>query len=168
MTVASERVGCTTDSDPVRADRDERIFVLLRSRARHPELWVRPLEGWHRIEDGWRWTARRFALEVALPQAPAVEFALRFTVPEVVLAAGSPVRMTCRCGQTPAGSISCDAAETIEFRGRFPQAAAPGSVLRLDFEIGSSFHPAGDERELGVIVPVIEAANLNGIPFRIS
>ena len=168
MVIASEHLGCTTDSDPVRADRDERIFMLLRSRTRHPELWVRPLGGWHEIENGWRWTARVFAIEVVLPPAPTAEFALRFTIPEVVIAAGAPVVMTCRCEGALAGSISCDQAETIEFRGRFPENTPPGSVLRLEFEVESAFAPAGDERELGVIVPVIEAANLHGIPFRVS
>ena len=105
---------------------------------------------------------------LVLPPAPTAEFALRFTVPEVVLAAGKPVGMTCRCEGALAGSISCDQAETIEFRGRFPENTPPGSVLRLEFEVVSRFRAEGDARELGVIVPVIEAANLHGIPFRIS
>jgi len=169
MVAASERAGCTVDSDPVRADRDQRMFVLLRSRTRHPELWVRPMEGWHAVETGWRWTARRFALEVSLPAAQRTsEFALRFTIPEVVLAAGSPVRMTCHSTGKLLGSISCDRAETIEFRGRFPQDTAPGTMLRLDFEVESKFAPQGDARELGVIVPTTEFANTHGIPFRIS
>jgi hypothetical protein len=166
--VASQRVGCTSDSDPVRADRDERIFVLLRSRTRHPELWVRPLEGWHAVETGWRWTARRFGLEVALPQSATAEFALRFTVPDVVLAAGAPVRMTCCSEGMLLGTISCEAAETIEFRGRFPEGTPPGAVLRLEFEVESGFRPEGDTRDLGVIVPVLESRNTQGIPFRIS
>ncbi len=143
--------------------------MLLRSRTRHPELWVRPLEGWHHVENGWRWTARRFALEVVLPAEQSTsEFALRFTVPEVVLAARAPVLMSCRNNGALLGSISCNAVETIEFRGRFPQATPPGAKLRLDFEVESEFRPSGDTRDLGVIVPVIEARNTEGIPFRIS
>lgn len=168
---AEKRVGCAVDSDPVNPAADERTFVLLRSRARHPELLVRPLEGWHAPEDGWRWTAKRFSLEVALPTAQSTaEFALRFTVPGVVLAAGAPLRLTCRCGESPLGSISCDTPQTIEFRGRFPEATPPGAVLRLEFEVHSSFQAPGDARDLGVIVPLAGEgqSHTQRIPFRIS
>jgi len=166
---ASERTGCASASDPVRAEADERMFVLLRSRTRSPELWVRPLAGWHAVETGWRWTARRFALEVVLPAGQTTsEFALRFTIPEVVLAAGSPVRLSCHHAGMPLGGIACDAAETIEFRGRFPRDTAPGAILRLDFSVESAYAPPGDARELGVIVPVADSRNTHGIPFRIS
>jgi 2-polyprenyl-3-methyl-5-hydroxy-6-metoxy-1,4-benzoquinol methylase len=171
LVMAETRVGCAVDSDPVDAAADERIFVLLRSRARHPELLVRPLEGWHEVESGWRWTARRFALEVALPTAePAAEFALRFTVPEVVLSAGAPVRLACRSGESLLGSISCEEAGTIEFRGRFPEGTPPGAVLRLDFEVESAYQAPGDARDLGVIVPLAGAGqrHTERIPFRIS
>ena len=168
---AEKRVGCAVNSDPVDPAADERAFVLLRSRARHPELLVRPLEGWHEVEDGWRWTAKRFSLEVALPTAQSTaEFALRFTVPEVVLAAGAPLRLTCRCGRALLGSISCEAPETIEFRGRFPEGTQPGAVLRLEFEVHSSYHAPGDARDLGVIVPLAPDGqrHTERIPFRIS
>jgi 2-polyprenyl-3-methyl-5-hydroxy-6-metoxy-1,4-benzoquinol methylase len=169
--VASEkRVGCAVDSDPVHADADERMFVLLRSRARHPELLVRPLKGWYGVEDGWRWTAKRFSLEVVLPAAQSTaEFALRFTVPEAVVAS-APLRLTCRCGGKPLGTITCATPETIEFRGRFPEDTAPGAVLHLEFEVESSFQAPGDARELGVIVPLADAAqrHTDRIPFRIS
>jgi 2-polyprenyl-3-methyl-5-hydroxy-6-metoxy-1,4-benzoquinol methylase len=168
---AEKRVGCAVDSDPVDPAADERAFLLLRSRARHPELLVRPLAGWHGVEDGWRWTAKRFSLEVALPTAQSTaEFALRFTVPDVVLASGAPVRLFCRCGNALLGSISCDAPETIEFRGRFPRETPPGAVLRLEFEVESSYQAPGDARDLGVIVPLAAAAqrNTERIPFRIS
>jgi len=144
------------------------MFILLHSRMRNPELWVRALEGWHQIENGWRWTAKHFALEVALPLELAAEFALRFTVPELVLAAATPIRLRCRHAGELLGAISCDTAETLEFRGRFPQGLTPGAVLRLDFEVESDFAPPGDARELGVIVPVVESRNTEGIPFRIS
>jgi len=169
MVAASQRVGCTTDSDPVRADTDERIFLLLHSRVRNPELFVAPRDGWHAIESGWRWTAKRFTLDVALPMAHSTaEFALRFTVPQVVIDAGSPVRLVCRSGDAELGAISCDAAETIEFRGRFPKDSQPGARLLLEFTVESRFAAPGDSRDLGVIVPVIESAHTHGVPFRIS
>jgi hypothetical protein len=56
--------GQTTDSDPVRPDRDERVFCLLKSR--YGQLAnVTILEGWHQPEEsGWRWTQREFSARV--------------------------------------------------------------------------------------------------------
>jgi hypothetical protein len=88
----------------------------------------------------------------------------------VVLAGGAPLRLTCRCGESPLGSISCDTPETIEFRGRFPEATPPGAVLRLEFEVHSSYQAPGDARDLGVIVPLAGEGqrHTQRIPFRIS
>jgi tRNA (mo5U34)-methyltransferase len=56
--------GDTIHSDPVRPDRDERVFCYLQSR--HDRLAnVELLEGWHESEEtGWRWTAREFSARV--------------------------------------------------------------------------------------------------------
>jgi len=171
--VGAKRIGCAVDSDPVNPAADERMFVLAKSRTRHPELDVRPLDGWYAVEnDAWRWTAKRFALQVTLPESGrASEFALRFTVPEVVLAGGGKVRLACWIGGEHAGTISCEAAETIEFRGRFPANVPRGSAVRLDFSVDGAFEgSAADRRELGVIVPLLDSSQRNTarIPFRIS
>jgi tRNA (mo5U34)-methyltransferase len=166
MIVSHRRLGCTSGSEPVDPAADERIFVLCKSRTRHPALHVRTLDGWHAIEsDALRWAARRFALEVTLPE-PAREFALRFFVPEPALAAG-PIRVSCRIGGLPVGSITCDRTEGLEFRGRFPSAE---TTQRLDFTVESSFHPPGDSRDLGICVPLLDASHRNTqrLPFRIS
>ena len=166
MIVSHRRLGCTSGSDPVNPAADERIFVLARSRTRHPALHLRALDGWHGIEnDVLRWTARRFALEVTLPE-PAREFALRFFAPGAALAAG-PLRVSCRIGGLPVGSITCDRTDDLEFRGRFP---SPEIKQRLEFLVESNFHPPGDSRDLGICVPLLDASHRNTqrIPFRIS
>ncbi|HLJ44474.1 MAG TPA: methyltransferase domain-containing protein [Bryobacteraceae bacterium] len=171
MVVAQSRLGCTEESDPVRGEADERIFLLAKSRVRHPELHVRALDGWYEAEqDAFRWTAKRFALEAALPLSePAREFALRFFVPEVVAASG-PVRLSCSIRGEAAGAIHCGSAEELEFRGRFPAGTDAGATVRLDFTVESLFRAAGDDRELGVCVPLLDAGqrHLQRIPFRIS
>jgi SAM-dependent methyltransferase len=65
----SVSLGDTSLSDPVRLDRDERTFCLLRSRYnRLANLEL--LDGWHESEEtGWRWTGRDFAARVRDPQA---------------------------------------------------------------------------------------------------
>jgi tRNA (mo5U34)-methyltransferase len=173
MLIAQERVGQLFNSDPVRPDADERMFVLLKSRVRHPELYVRILRGWHVPEEdaNWRWTAKAFALEVVPPAEGALsEFALRIQVPEALLVGGAPVRVTCTIEGTAAGSVTCTQAETLEFRGRFPE-LAERRAIQLDFTVESGYTPSGgDLRDLGVIVPLLETspANRSRIPFRIS
>ncbi len=166
MVMSHRRLGCPIASDPVRPESDERVFILAKSRIRHPGLHVRPLEGWHPAEnDEFRWTAKRFALEVAVPER-ACEFALRFMVPEA-LAASGPVRLSCTISGQPAGAITCDSPETLEFRGRFPVEA---DTYRLDFTVESRFRPAGDARDLGICVPLLghSQPHTHRIPFRIS
>jgi hypothetical protein len=167
-----ERIGPRLNSDPVRPEADERMFVLLKSRTRHPDLFVRPLHGWYAPENAaWRWTAKTFALEVVPPADGALsEFALRFEVPDLLLEAQRQVRVTCSIEGNPAGTITCTKPETLEFRGRFPDFSTRRAI-QLDFQVESSYAPApGDVRELGVIVPLLEESpgNRHRIPFRIS
>jgi len=167
----SERTGPRSNSDPVHPEADERMFVLLKSRPRHPGLLVRALHGWYAPEnDAWRWTAKIFSLEVVPPADGALsEFALRFQVPGQLLESQDRVRVTCTIEGSPAGTITCTRPETLEFRGRFPDLSARRAI-QLDFHVESSYTPAGDVRELGIIVPLLEKSpgNSDRIPFRIS
>ena len=172
MVFGHERVGATSHSDPVHADADERMFVLLKSRPRHPDMQVRPLYGWHAPEDNaWRWTARSFGLEVTPPAGAAIsEFALRFEVPAAVLEGGGRVSLSCDIEGNPAGSITCTSPESLEFRGRFPHLLSDRPI-RLDFNVESGYTPPnGEERDLGVIVPLLAESpgNAHRIPFRVS
>jgi tRNA (mo5U34)-methyltransferase len=172
MVRGHKRLGQRLNSDPVNPEADERMFVLLKSRPRHPNLFVRVLHGWHAVEnDAWRWTAKSFGLEVTPPaEGPLSEFALRFEVPERILETDGEVRVTCTIDGCLAGTVTCTKPETLEFRGRFPHLAAR-RAMQLDFTVESSYTPAaGDVRELGVIVPLLEKSpgNRDRIPFRIS
>jgi len=167
-----ERIGPRQNSDPVHPQADERMFVLLKSRPRHPDLLVRALHGWYAPEnEQWRWTAKNFALEVVPPADGALsEFALRFQVPQPLLEAQGRVRVTCTIEGYPAGTITCTKPETLEFRGRFANLSTR-RAMQLDFHVESSYSPAaGDVRELGVIVPLLDKSpgNSHRIPFRVS
>ncbi|HXN46629.1 MAG TPA: hypothetical protein VN893_08300 [Bryobacteraceae bacterium] len=166
-----ERVGQKLNSNPIQPEADERMFVLLKSRIRHPDLLVRALHGWHAPEhDAWRWTARNFALEVVPPAHRALsEFALRLEVPESLLHVQDRVQVICSIEGSPAGAITCAKAERLEFRGRFPNLSTRRAI-QLDFTVVSSYSPPGDARDLGVIVPLLERSpgNTDRIPFRVS
>ena len=167
-----ERVGEVLNSDPARPEADERMFVLLKSRSRYPELLVRPAYGWFEPENSaWRWTAKGFGLEVIPPaEAALAEFALRIEIPAPVLERNNQVRVICTIEGEPAGAVTCTKAETLEFRGRFPKGSATGPI-RLDFKVESGYSPPpGDMRELGVIVPLLSESpgDRYRIPLRVS
>jgi hypothetical protein len=172
MAVGPKLVGCGNNSDPVNPAKDERMFVLMRSHVRHPDFYVQLGEGWYEIEeDRWRWTAKAFSLIVALPPERTLsDFALRITVPEILVARGGRVEVSCLVQDQPAGSVTCDAPETIEFRGTFPFSAPPGALLTLNFFVKSSFLPENDRRNLGIIIPLLsaESRGTSRIPFRVS
>src|ERR1035438_9261623 len=95
--VASKRIGCLVDSSPIDPKGDERMFVLLKSRVHFPELHIRPADGWYPLEESFRWTAKRFALEVVLPlEKPFSGFSLSIFVPRQIVQAGRPVSLSCR------------------------------------------------------------------------
>ena len=159
------RVGCTVDSNPVDANADERIFVLAKSRVRYSGVQVRLLQGWHSSESGaFRWTEKRFELEVTVPDG-SQEFAMRFTVPDAVVASGS-MKLSCSIAGTGAGTMTCDEAGTFEFRGRFPERVI---THQLQFVVESCFQPENDRRELGICVPLAsESRGTQQIGFRVS
>ena len=165
IVVNQERVGCTgsRSSEPADPAADERMFVLLKSKRLHPEFYVRPLDGFHVVEEaGWRWTAKQFSLEVTVaPNLAPAEFALRLMVPDPVLQAGTPLRIICTINGELAGTLHVESPGTLELRGRFP--STYNFPLRLDFKVESEFKPQGDQRDLGVIVQ-----GEDGLGFRIS
>jgi hypothetical protein len=160
IVMSHKRLGCAEGSDPVNPAADERVFIAAKSRTRHPGLHTRTLAGWHAPEgDAYRWTERHFALEVTLAE-PAREFALRFFVPEPVIDAGV-VRVACHIDGIAAGAITCDRADSMEFRGRFPSREL---TQRLEFTVDSAFRSQDDARDLGICVPLVDGK----IPFRVS
>jgi SAM-dependent methyltransferase len=140
-------------SDPVRLDRDERAFCLLRSRYnRLANLEL--LDGWHESEEtGWRWTAKEFAVRV--PITAAVE-----TLKMQVWIADESIRQL--------GEITL--AASVNRRDLAPAVfSAPGLAtfirtldciepgpLEVRFRLDKALPPdATDSRERGVIVAKI-------------
>jgi SAM-dependent methyltransferase len=159
--------GCPTDSNPVDAEADERMFLLLKSRVRYPDFHVRLLEGWHPVEDdGWRWTEKRFRFEVLLPRRRALkEFALAFAVPEPLV----PVEVDCEVDGQPAGRLLCAKPGAHNFRGVLPDPGA--GRAEFHFRVRHNYRPPeNDRRELGVRIPFTDpqAGARSGLPFRLS
>jgi tRNA (mo5U34)-methyltransferase len=167
--VARQAVGCASRSNPVDAEADERMFLLLKSRVRYPDLGVRLLDGWHEIEeDGWRWTGREFSFELTLPRQRKVkEFALSFAVPEAVVESGG-VQLSCEMDGKPAEQVEYRQAGSQTFRGAV---AGDARKVVIRFRVEHGFRPAGDDsRELGIRVSFADelAGGRSGLPLRLS
>lgn len=151
-------VGDTQDSDPVRSDRDERAFCLLRSRLSGLNLGIEFLDGWHALENGaWRWTARRFSavVPVASPGAGTLEF--RFHLPEALLASAGPVTLAAAVNGAALTSERFDTAGEQVYVRRLPVDALRGGEVRVDFELDRALTGSGDDhRELGVQASCLE------------
>ena len=145
--VETKRVGCEVDSNPVDPSADERLYVLLKSRVRYPELQVRPFCGWHAQEqDSWRWTAKQFSLEVVLPlETPLSSFVLSARIPEQVLASVRPLALSCQIRGELVGAMNCATPGPIEFHGSLPPFALHEPRLRIDFNVDSR----SEERRVG-------------------
>ena len=63
--------GARVDSDPVLADKDERVFCLLESRYTALDIDARLAEGWFGLDGKARWTARRFSFVLPRPVTDA-------------------------------------------------------------------------------------------------
>jgi len=165
--VASKRIGCLIDSSPIDPQGDERMFVLLKSRVHFPDLHVRLAAGWHPMEGAFRWTAKKFALEVVLPlEKPFSGFALSIFVPRQVVQAGRIV-FSCKIRDQVVGTAEYGAGGCYEFSGELPPFALHEPVLRLDFTVESEFvSDESDGRELGICV-LADASCEGGIGFRL-
>jgi SAM-dependent methyltransferase len=137
-------------SDPIRPDRDERAFCLLRSRYNRLSN-VELLQGWHESEEtGWRWTAREFAVRVRASRPPrALE--MRVWVPQDSLRRLGPITLFAALNGRDLPPAIFETAGLATF-SRSLEAASAGP-LELNFRLDKALagNPS-DPRELGIIV----------------
>jgi len=154
--VASKRVGCLADSNPIDGNADERMFVLVKSRAHFPGLEVRLEDGWHAIEGSYRWTHKRFSLGIVLPlEKPFTGFSLDLFIAPALVASRQPLTVSCRIRDQVVGRSQYSESGPVDFSGHLPPFALHEPVLKLDFTVESEYSPAaGDARELGICVPI--------------
>ncbi|HJZ96201.1 MAG TPA: methyltransferase domain-containing protein [Candidatus Solibacter sp.] len=143
-------LGQTHLSDPVRLDRDERAFCLLRSRySRLANLEL--LDGWYDSEDtGWRWTAKEFGVRVRPNGIPRV-LEMKVWVAEKSIAQLGVLTLSATAnGRALTPAVFGTAG--VEMFTRELEGLADGEIevrFRLDKALPGD---ASDSRELGVIV----------------
>lgn len=157
-----KRVGCLVDSNPIAADRDERMILLLQSRVYYPDLRVLPGKGWLSSEgEMWRWTEKRFSVQIILPlERNLISFTLPVFIPDQII--GEGIRMEANVRGSSCGILVCNGPGLLNFKGKLPVFSLHEPVLRIDFEVFSSYR--GDGRDLGVCVPLLDGE----IPFTVE
>ena len=146
--------GHTAMSDPVRLDRDERAFCLLKSHygQQHLEL----LEGWHHVESsGWRWTERQFgARATSRVGMKHSRVAMRVFAPPLVIEKFGSVTLRAEIdGAEVLPMVMTEPGIHVFIRKVPKPSEATSVVFRLDNALGAE---AGYSRELGIIVASLE------------
>jgi SAM-dependent methyltransferase len=138
-------------SNPVDADRDERVFCLLES---HYGLAnVDLLEGWHEPErEGTRWTQKKFSARINLATiADPDRILLRVWHSEEMLARLGTRRLSIRIDGVPVAPALLDQPGYLRIARRF-QARGSRSIV-VEFELDAAIPPdAQDQRERGIVV----------------
>ena len=149
--------GPVATADPVTEKGDARAFLLAKSRLAAPAPAFHLLQGWHQLEfDSWRWTERRFSLELDAHRRltpAALEF--RFHLPDVVFSRQSAVALFAQINGAALPARTYTAPGEHQYSAPIPETALPlpDGWVTVEFELDRAVPPGeGDRRELGLVV----------------
>ncbi len=152
--------GPLASSDPVTPEGDARAYIVAKSRLSGRPDGFRLLDGWHHLEhERWRWTARKFSVEIdaAATESPTLQFA--FYLPEPVIAAHTTITLNARVAGDSLPPISYTSSGDHSYSARLNRVSGP---VRVDFELDRALGPApSDPRELGLQVDFSGASPLS-------
>jgi len=148
-------LGDTSRSDPVRLDRDERVFCLLESRYEHLSN-LELLAGWHESEEtGWRWTRGEFGARVQAAKGRRVLTMKLWVAEESVSRLGALTLEGTANGVALAPAVY----EAAGLGSYVREIDADGGVVDLRFRVDKTLVPdTTDDRERGIIVASIQVA----------
>ncbi len=150
--------GDTTRSDPVRLDRDERVFCLLASRYERLSN-VELLEGWHESEGtGWRWTKREFSALIQWKEpVPPRRLTVHMFLPESLMDRVSPLRLSVSVNGRPLPPEVFRTPGAQSLVRALP--ATMAGVLLVHFSLSHALPPDQDDaRERGLIMTSLHMA----------
>ena len=112
--------------------------------------------GFYDIEAGaWRWTARKFAVNLRPPEHAAGQGAvleLHLTVPPPSIAKLGGITLSASIGGTALAPETYSKAGEYTYRRDVPANLLAGAAVRIDFQLDKAMPPGdGDKRELGVV-----------------
>ena len=164
--VSSRTAGCARDSNPASPDKDERMFLFLRSQLCSAPARITLTSGWTEPgEQKWAWTEKKFSFEVILDESRRPpSFFLRFVVPESV-AKASPVKIHCSVNGHPAGTEVYHGPGDKLFEKPLPKPVDHRQPMTFHFSVEHMFDPRPDTRDLGIIVPFTGAIHGTNCPI---
>jgi hypothetical protein len=114
------------------------------------------VSGFHDIEDNaWRWTGRKFAVDVGTPPGAAQKGAtleFDFTVPQPVIDQLKSVAVSATVDGNVLPPESYSQPGTYSYQRDVPAALLGKESVRVEFELDKAIPPGpGDQRELGVV-----------------
>jgi hypothetical protein len=112
--------------------------------------------GFHGVENNaWRWTERKFAIDLGTPAGAAEKGAileLKLTVPPPTIAKLQSVTLSASVGGTALAPETYSAVGQHTYRREILPGALAGETVRIDFELDKAMSPGGgDVRELGIV-----------------
>lgn len=145
-------VGPLAASDPVTPEGDCRAYIVARSRVSGLPRGFRLLEGWHHLEnETWRWTARRFTVEIDTAAKSAATLTLNFYIPEPVAEQHPAITLRARVGSQELPPATFSGVGNHSYSARL--GAIEAGAARVEFEVDQTIGPSlADPRELGVQV----------------
>jgi tRNA (mo5U34)-methyltransferase len=147
-------VGNTSSSDPSSWEGDERAFCLLKSVSAETARQADLIRGWHELEYGcWRWTEREFAAALRAPAKPGARLALRFFLPEALMARLGRVSLSASVNGRPLEPGTYTQPGEYLFARRLPPEVQAGGRVLAEFRLDAALPPDEDDpRERGMIV----------------
>jgi SAM-dependent methyltransferase len=150
------KTGATGKSEPVRLDRDERVFCLIQSEYdRLADLEL--VEGWYpREETGWRWTGPQFRAAIPVPSSGGpFDLEMEVYVSEELLRREEPFHLAIAADGEPLTPAAFAHAGAQTIRRELPN--TPDKTLRLDCATSAWLAPdASDPRERGIVVSSVK------------
>jgi hypothetical protein len=113
------------------------------------------LSGFWAMEDNsWRWTARRFSIQLRTPPAAAQlggALTLELTIPEVVIRKLRNITITASINGAALKSAEFESPGPYVFAADVPASMLTADSVKVDFALDKSVPPGADKRELGII-----------------
>jgi tRNA (mo5U34)-methyltransferase len=143
--------GHVATSDPVTPKGDARAYIVAKSRLSGRPSGFRLLDGWHHLEnERWRWTARKFAIEVDVAVHDSATLQFAFFLPDPVIAQHPVVTLNARVAGQALPPITYTSSGEHSYSARLNDLIGP---IRVEFELDRAIGPTPtDPRELGLQV----------------
>jgi hypothetical protein len=162
VTLVLAGAGCKRSSQPAESKAAAEAPASLSSAVGmgNPKLSRQLLSGFHSIENGaWRWTMRKFEVELATPPNAAqkgamLEFQLSF--PPVAVEKLKSQTVTASVGGTALAPETYSTPGVHTYRREIAPALLAGPSVKIAFELDKALPPdSADIRELGVVATSI-------------